>query len=132
MARILVIDDDQEIRSLLRDILEPEGFEVADAPNGRVGIKLFKQHSYDLVITDMLMPEQEGIETIAELQEKSPSIRIVAMSGGGSRGNLNVLVDAKRFGAAVTISKPFGPTEILDAVHAALRFPLARPAPAGS
>ncbi len=128
MARILVIDDDKEIRSLLRDILEPEGYEVADAPNGRVGIKLYEQHPYDLVITDMLMPEQEGIETIAELQEKSPTVRIVAMSGGGSRGNFNVLIDAKRFGATVTIPKPFGPTEVLAAVRTALQFPRRAPA----
>jgi DNA-binding NtrC family response regulator len=123
MLRILVIDDDQEIRSLLRDILEPEGYEVVDAPNGRIGIRLYEQRAYDLVITDMLMPEQEGIETIAELQERSPSVRIVAMSGGGSRGNLNVLVDAKRFGATVTIPKPFGPSEILEAVHTVLQLP---------
>jgi DNA-binding NtrC family response regulator len=128
MARILVIDDDHEIRSLLRDILEPEGHEVADAPNGRIGIKLYQRERYDLVITDMLMPEQEGIETIAELQEKSPSVRIVAISGGGSRGNLNVLIDAKRFGAILTVPKPFGPTEILAAVDTALQPPPKPPA----
>jgi DNA-binding response OmpR family regulator len=120
MTRILVIDDDPEIRSLLRDILELEGYAVTEAPNGRVGMTLYQKQAFDLVITDMLMPEQEGIETIAELQQTTPRVRILAMSGGGSRANFNVLVDAKRFGATVTIAKPFGPSDILAAVRAAL------------
>lgn len=120
MARILVIDDDHGIRALLRDILEPEGHQVMDAPNGRIGVRLCQQHRFDLVITDMLMPEGEGIETIGELRERSPAIRILAMSGGGARGNLSILADAKRFGATLTIPKPFGHGELLGAVTAAL------------
>ncbi len=120
MPRILVIDDEQGVRELLRDVLERAGYEVMDAPNGHAGIALHQQHPADLIVTDMIMPEQEGIETILQLRREFPSVKILAMSGGGHSGNLQPLRDAMRLGAAGTLSKPFRPREILAAVREVL------------
>ncbi len=120
MRRILVIDDEPEIRGLLRDILEPAGYEVMEAHNGNAGIALHQRHPADLIVTDILMPEKEGIETILELRGRFPAVKILAMSGGGNQGNLQPLRDATRFGALRGISKPFQTDEVLLAVLAAL------------
>lgn len=121
MARILVIDDDASIRALLREILVEEGHEIEESPDGRAGLRRFKQYHPDLVMTDILMPEKDGVELIMELKEVNPSIRIVAMSGGG-RGldaafNLRM---ARDFGANCLLVKPFGRTQALDVVREAL------------
>ncbi|MEO5330648.1 MAG: response regulator [Magnetococcus sp. YQC-5] len=121
MARILVVDDDPLIRNLLREILEQAGHEVAEAANGRVGLRLVRQHPPDLVMTDILMPEKDGVELIMELKELVPAVRIVAMSGGG-RGldaafNLRMAMD---FGANRLLVKPFSRQQALEVVHEAL------------
>ncbi len=115
--RILVIDDERAVRELLRDVLEPAGYEVLEAPNGRVGILLHKARRADLVVMDMLMPEKDGIETILDLREEFPNLKILAMSGGGALGSLQPLLDARRFGAVRTIRKPFHTEGILTAVR---------------
>ena len=86
MSKILVIDDDKNIRSLLRDFLERDGYEVMEAENGKVGLKLFRENGADLVITDLIMPEKEGIETIRELRRDFSDVKIIAISGGGAIG----------------------------------------------
>ncbi|MBF0425810.1 MAG: response regulator [Magnetococcales bacterium] len=117
MARILVIDDDIGVRALMRVILEDAGHVVVEAPNGRLGIKRYRENPADLVITDMVMPEKDGVEVIVELMEQDTTIKVVAMSGGG-RGleadyNLGI---AKDFGAVRTLAKPFSRQQVLQVV----------------
>jgi len=83
MARILVIDDDIQILEMLGQTLEREGYEVVDALDGKEGMRLYREAPTDLVITDIVMPEKEGVETIMELKRDFPDVKIIAMSGGG-------------------------------------------------
>ncbi|MCD6138064.1 MAG: response regulator [Deltaproteobacteria bacterium] len=120
MARILVIDDEQGVRLFLREILERDGHKVADAPDGKAGLRLFSKEPADLTIVDIFMPEKEGLETIRELRREYPGVKIIAISGGGQIGNFDFLHMAKRFGAICTIAKPLEKKEMLDAVHEVL------------
>jgi len=83
MARILLIDDDAPVRRTLRKMLERQGYEVEEAPDGKAGLTLYQENPADLIITDLIMPEMEGIETIMELRRRFPDVKIIAMSGGG-------------------------------------------------
>jgi len=83
-ACILVIEDDVQVRALLKKLLESEGYTVLEAENGNIGIRLYHENSVDVVITDLIMPEKEGIETIRELRKIAPQIKIIAISGGGA------------------------------------------------
>jgi DNA-binding response OmpR family regulator len=117
MARILVIDDDEEVRQMLRRILEHDGHEVEEAANGDLGIRAFKANPADLVITDIIMPDKEGIETIRDLHRAYPDLKIIAISGGGRVGPSDYLHAARMLGAKRTFTKPFSRQEILDTVH---------------
>jgi DNA-binding response OmpR family regulator len=117
MKRILIIDDNDQVRSLLREMLELGHYTVIEAPNGDIGARLFRQQPADLVITDIFMPEKEGLETIRELRRDFPDVKIIAISGGGSRGDLGYLPTAKKLGAHRTFIKPFEMDELLSAVH---------------
>lgn len=117
MARILVLDDDPEIRDLLRDVLESDGYEVDEAPDGREGVRLYREHPADLVIVDIYMPEVEGIETILELGKQYPEFRCIAMTGGGMTSDFACLQHAEQFGASRTFTKPFEIDELLEAVR---------------
>lgn len=120
MARILVIDDEAPIRRLLREALNRAGHEVLDAPEGRSGMALLQERTVDIVITDLLMPEQEGIETILALQKSFPQIKVIAISGGSKRG-FDFLSAATHFGAHRTIEKPFEIQEIIEAIQSVLK-----------
>lgn len=120
MARILVIDDDDQIRRTLCHVLEIEGHEVVNASNGKEGIRLFKENGADLIIADIIMPEKEGLETIMELRRDFPDVRIIAISGGGQVAPEPYLVLAKQLGASRTLAKPFEREELLEAVQALL------------
>ena len=91
MPSVLVIDDDPDIRALVRAILQEEGFEVEEAENGVVGFDLYCNHPSDVVLTDIFMPEGEGMETIRNLCHADPDVRIVAMSGAAHSGNMKFL-----------------------------------------
>ena len=117
MQRVLVIDDDEQLRALLYEILDRAGFEVVEASNGVEGIKLYRSQPTDLVITDLIMPEKEGVETIMELRRDFQNVRVVAISGGGRSGGRDYLPIAARLGAHRTVAKPFSRQEILDAVR---------------
>ena len=117
MPRILVIDDDAEIRSILRQMLERAGYEVVDAPDGVEGIRLYRENPADLVITDIIMPKKEGLETIVDLKVEFPEVKIVAMSGGGTVGPDSYLQIAEGFGAIRIFTKPFKMEELVAAVH---------------
>lgn len=120
MARILVIDDEELMRFTLKQTLQKAGHEVVEAVNGNDGIAVFKQSPVDLIITDIIMPQKEGIETIVELRRDYPDVKIIAISGGGRTGTTNYLKLAQRFGARQVLRKPFGRQELLEAVQETL------------
>ena len=114
--KILVIDDDEQIRVLLRQVMEWAGYEVIEADNGRAGMAEQRKHKADLVITDLIMPEQEGLETITTLKKEFPQLKIVAISGGGRIGPEAYLPAAQELGAHRVFSKPFDVRELAKAV----------------
>lgn len=116
MKRILVIDDDDQVRAMIRQMLEKAGYSVMEAQDGEVGMKLHRHNPADLIITDIFMPEKEGLETIRELRRDFPEVKIIAISGGGMTGALSYLSLAKGFGALRTIAKPFDRQELLATV----------------
>ncbi|MCP4350056.1 MAG: response regulator [Desulfobacterales bacterium] len=116
MARILIIDDDVEIREMLKEVFEQEGYETVIAPDGEVAVKCYRDQQADVVITDIIMPEKEGIETIMELKQEFPDVRIIAISGGGRISPDNYLKMAKDFGAMRTFTKPVRIEKLLEAV----------------
>ncbi len=121
MNKILVIDDDDHFGNMMKRMLEKAGYDVELAVDGSQGVKLFRQIAPDLVITDIIMPEKEGIEVIMELKEMVPDVKIIAVSGGGRRmeGSL-ILPMAKQLGAKNIFSKPVDRQELLAAVDALL------------
>src|SRR6266704_3580210 len=112
MARILVIDDDPDIRDTVRRILDSRGHSVETASDGAAAIGPIAQRAPDLVITDIFMPGQDGIETLVELRKAFPTLKVIAMSGGAGGGLINLLHDAELLGADRTIPKPFTPREL--------------------
>lgn len=120
-SKILVIDDDELIRMTCRNILKKLNYQVVEAENGVRGLEQFAKDTPAIVITDMLMPDKEGLETISEIRAKSGKVKIIAMSGGGATQNMNFLNLAKQLGADVILSKPFKPEELISAVKSVLR-----------
>jgi len=120
MAHILVIEDDDSVRKALGQTLGRLGHEVSSAANGRDGLSRAQERLPDLVITDLIMPDTEGLETIIELRRRTPQIRIIAISGGGRLSTENFLGVAKKFGAYGTLAKPFSREELKTAIDAAL------------
>jgi CheY-like chemotaxis protein len=124
MANILVIDDEEQVRSLLRHTLEDAGHVVVESTDGEEGIARYREAPMDLVVTDIVMPDKEGIETIMEFRKLDAEIRILAISGGGRLGNLLylncVLNMAQLLGATRVLAKPFGGAEFLRAVDECL------------
>jgi CheY-like chemotaxis protein len=116
--KILVIDDDGRFRRLAAKILTAEGHEVIEANDGAEGLRVFQKEKPRLVITDIIMPNQEGIETILELRRENPMIKIIAMSGSlGPSGGAGFLRMAQQLGADETIAKPFRPEELRTVVR---------------
>jgi two-component system response regulator (stage 0 sporulation protein F) len=115
MARILIIDDDQLIRTLLRFALESVGHEVIEAQDGRTGLDLYRHNRTDLVITDILLPQVNGLDIILELIQEFLDVKVIAMSGGTERGNF--LNTAKLLGARQTLQKPFTIEKLLSVVR---------------
>ena len=115
MATILIIDDEEIIRVLLRSALEVEGYEVTEAANGREGLELYRQRPTNLVITDIVMPELNGLDMLLELTREFLHAKVIAISGAGREQN--VLDVAKLFGARQTFKKPFSVPQLLDAVR---------------
>ncbi len=118
--KVLIIDDEEFVRLTLGQILKKAGFDVIDAANGELGLRKLRQQPVDLVITDIIMPEKEGIETIMDIRRDFPDLPIVAISGGGRSGNTDFLKVARALGATETLQKPFRVNEVLQAVHGAL------------
>lgn len=116
MARILVIDDEELARFTIREILETAGHDVTEARDGEEGIAFQAANPFDLIITDIIMPRKEGVETIIELKRDHPNLRIIAISGGGRTRNLDFLKLAEEYGADKVLPKPFSEDELLAAV----------------
>jgi len=115
--KILVIDDDDQFRTMMVEMLARKQFEVYAAADGEEGIKIWQIVKPDLVITDIIMPNKEGIETILELKRMNKEVKIIAISGGGRTNAKDNLRSAKLLGASLTIAKPFESAELIDAVQ---------------
>ena len=120
MARILIIEDDVGVRDFLESLLERAGYETVTAANGKEGVDVFATSPVDLVITDIIMPEKDGIETIMDMKRLNPALRVIAISGGGRSEPENYLHSARLLGADQTVKKPFANEDILRAVRALL------------
>ena len=116
MARILIIEDEYETRLALRTILESAGHQVTEATNGVEGAQLYTRENPDLVITDIMMPEQDGVETLLALRAENPAVRVIVVTGE-EKEFLHIVED---FGAWATLTKPFDRTTLLNTVLQAL------------
>ena len=116
MAKILIIDDDPSILTMLKRMLEKAGYEVDTAGNGSEGLKKIESCPPDLLVTDIVMPEKEGLELISYLREKNPGLKIVAISGGGRFNYEGYLTSAKLLGADLIFQKPLVHKEFVQAI----------------
>ncbi len=122
MFRMLIIDDDAETRLMLRETLEGVGYEVEESQNGTQGLSLYRRRPFHLIITDVFMPEKNGLEVVRQLRPESRILPIVAISGGGEIDSKEALPTARKLGASETLYKPFTREEILRAVESALQI----------
>jgi len=120
MEKILIIDDEPEVRAVLREILVREGFTVEVAADGQVGVAMWRKEPVDLVLTDIFMPNKDGIETILELKRSRPQAKIIAMTGGGEKKFLEMRAAAGYLGADRTLEKPFDRQTLLAAIRSVL------------
>jgi CheY-like chemotaxis protein len=119
MTNILVLEDEEACATALRFLLENAGYKVDTATNGAEGLELHRSHEYQLVISDLIMPQMDGLETIVELVSQNPAVKVLALSGGLSemnRSNDVLLPLAKNVGAHRSMSKPYNPEELLETV----------------
>lgn len=117
MKNILVIDDEEQVRDALKKILERSGYQVKVAENGKVGVSIFQSWQADLVITDLTMPEKDGMETIEDLLKIKPNLNIIVISGGGHRFPEYFLDKAKDKGACLSLKKPVRAQELVKTVE---------------
>jgi len=116
MSTILVVDDDTQVLEVMSEMLRLEGHTVAVAENGQQAVEQIRDHRFDLVITDLIMPEKEGLETIADIRRQHRRMPIIAISGGGRVGPTDYLETARFIGANATLAKPFGRQELISTV----------------
>jgi len=121
MGCVLLIDDDDQVRKLLRCFLEAAGHEVVEAADGKQGVKLFNPQLTDVIVTDLVMPEQDGLETIMALRKAAPGVKIIAISGGGRIAPEGYLGIARKMGALCALEKPIDRDALLAAVDRCLR-----------
>lgn len=120
MERILIVDDDQQFRSAMRKVLEKEGYAVVEAESGSSGLDAYRREPADMVLTDVYMPDTDGIEAMIRLHHEFPDARIVVTSGGGYWEKDKVLQAAARLGAQRTLPKPVERGELLEVVRSVL------------
>ena len=116
MSSILVVDDDTQVLDVMSEMLKLEGHHVTLAENGKQAVEQVEAEDFDLVITDLIMPEKEGLETIADIRKLRGPVPIIAISGGGRIGPTDYLETARFIGADATLAKPFGRDELITAV----------------
>ncbi len=115
MSSVLVVDDEDQIRQLIRETLSQSGYQVTEARNGKEALQQYRQSPADLVIMDILMPDQDGLESITTLKHEFPNVKIIAITGGSDMiGILNFLDVAKMLGAHRTLQKPFDMKTLLE------------------
>lgn len=117
MPRLILVEDDPQVRGMLSETLAQEGYEVVEAANGREAVKLYREKPAELVITDIIMPEQDGVETIHALRKEFPDVKVIAISGGSAniRGDY-LLGTANALGAIKTFNKPVDMNDLLQTV----------------
>ena len=120
MAHILLIDDDRLVLQALQIVLEENGHSVATAPNGKVGMRMVRETKFDLVITDLIMPEKEGMETLQDIKRRDASQKVIVISGGGRQTPEQYLEPALMLGADDALSKPISSRELLHSVEKVL------------
>lgn len=121
--RVLVIDDDPDVRRVLKGMLKALGHEPTSADDGLAGLEAFRSGQFDVVITDIMMPGQAGLETIGELRRHDPDVRVIAISGGGRiQGSEDVLMQAANLGAQATLGKPFQVSDLKHALFGVVEF----------
>lgn len=120
MNRILLVDDDELFRESVAQMLTGNGYEVVSAEDGRDGMRRLGEEAFDLLVTDMLMPERDGVETIMAVRKAHPDLPIIAMSGGGRRSSTEYLEYASVMGAAYVFQKPFETDRFLAAIRECL------------
>lgn len=120
MARILVIDDDADVRRAISRHLQSDGHDVTEAPDGKAGMRLFLEQPADLVVTDLFMPEQEGLETIRQLRRSFKHVKILVVTGALPGSSRDFRDQATMLGAAATLYKPFTREELLGTINALL------------
>ena len=120
MSSILLVDNDDQFRTMLSEVLTRAGYQVQEASDGQQAIESYASHPTDLVITDLVMPEKEGLEMIVEFKRLYAGAKIIAIPGGGRRGAQDYLKMASAFGAQRALAKPFSHAEILEAISQVL------------
>ena len=125
MARVIVADDDEKIRAMVRLILRHDGHDVVTANDGASALKAARESGADLLVSDVFMPDVDGLELIRRIRQEMPDIKIISMSGGGFGGTMDMLTVARHLGASVTLHKPFTASALLAAVEQALAPPSA-------
>jgi two-component system, chemotaxis family, chemotaxis protein CheY len=125
VPKVLVIDDDAMVRDTITFVLQRNGFNIATAEDGDQGALAYRRERPDVVITDIIMPQQEGLGMIVRIRREHPGAKIIAISGGGRIGNIDVLAAARTLGVDDIIAKPFEPEELLDRVNRVIALPSA-------
>ncbi len=115
--KILIIDDEELMRLMLVELLKAHGYDATGASDGVKGLEILKNQYFDLVITDLVMPDKEGVETIKDIQSLYPKIKIIAMSGGGRLNGVDYLELASALGADKTFHKPFDRKELIKEIN---------------
>ena len=116
-TRVCVIDDDDLIRDHITALLAPNGFEVMTAASAKAGLAMIAEHDPDVVLVDIIMPDKDGVEVIAEIRRRWPDLRVVAMSAGGQMGPTLYLQIAQTMGAHACLTKPLSLTELTEALQ---------------
>jgi DNA-binding response OmpR family regulator len=115
--RVLILDDNEDFARMLAMVLEAEGFAVITAANGAQALELMQRGAADVLLTDLFMPEKDGLEIICELRARHPQTRVLAMSGWDSRTGVDYLKVAREIGAAHTLRKPFDVADLLEVLR---------------
>lgn len=118
---VLVVDDEPLVRNTLKKMLERSGHRVLEAEDGVQALSIFEQHSPDLMICDIIMPNMEGIETLREVKKASPKVKVIVISGGARTGSLSYLSVAEKLGADAVMDKPFGAKKLVDTIDAVFK-----------
>ena len=123
MTRILVVDDNASVRTTARALLEAAGFEVVEAESGAAALKTLSSERFEAVLTDIFMPDTDGIELIHTLHRQTPNLPLVAMSGGGFDDGKDVLAVARLLGAEAIVQKPLTRQKVVGAIRRAIGTP---------